>query len=114
MPFLTLVPNLDNVALLITFVLLFGFVSGSNVSLTPICLGQLCETQEYGRYYASCFTIVGFGVLVSIPIAGSLLGVVKAIGKEKYWGAALFAGLSYVASFLCFVWVEIKVKGGIE
>ena len=106
-----LVPNLDNDALLIVFVLLFGFVSGSNVSLTPICLGQLCETQEYGRYYASCFTVVAFGVLVSIPIAGSLLDAVEATGKERYWGAALFAGLSYVASFLCFVWVRIKVKG---
>lgn len=107
----TVVPNLDNDALLVVFVLLFGFVSGSNVSLTPICLGQLCETQEYGRYYASCFTVVGFGVLVSIPIAGSLLDAVEATGKERYWGAALFAGLSYVASFLCFVWVRIKVKG---
>lgn len=71
-----LAPNLDNYALLVVFVLLFGFVSGSNVSLTPICLGQLCETQEYGRYYASCFTVVAFGVLVSIPIAGSLLDAV--------------------------------------
>lgn len=106
-----LVPNLDNVVLVVVFVLLFGFVSGSNVSLTPICLGQLCETQEYGRYYASCFTVVGFGVLVSIPIAGSLLGAVEATGKEKYWGAALFAGLCYVASFLCFVWVRVKIKG---
>lgn len=106
-----LVPNLDNYALLVVFVLLFGFVSGSNVSLTPICLGQLCETQEYGRYYASCFMVVAFGVLVSIPIAGSLLDAVEATGKERYWGAALFAGLSYVASFLCFVWVRIKVKG---
>lgn len=106
-----LVPNLDKDALVIVFVLLFGFVSGSNASLTPICLGQLCETQEYGRYYASCYTMVGFGVLVSIPIAGSLLGAVEASGKEKYWGTALFAGLSYVAAFLCFVWVRIKVKG---
>ena len=44
-----LVPNLDD-ALLVVFVLLFEFVRGSNVSLTPICLCQLCETQEYGRY----------------------------------------------------------------
>lgn len=106
-----LIPDLDNYALLLVFVLLFGFVSGSNVSLTPICLGQLCETQEYGRYYASCFTVVAFGVLVSIPIAGSLLDAVEATGKKGYWGVALFAGLSYVASFLCFVWVRIKVKG---
>ena len=106
-----LLPNLDNYALLVVFVILFGFVSGSNVSLTPICLGQLCETQEYGRYYASCFTAVAFGVLASIPIAGSLLDAVDATGKRKYWGAALFTGLSYVASFLCFVWARIRVKG---
>ncbi len=106
-----LVPNLDNDALLIVFVLLFGFVSGSNVSLTPICLGQLCETEEYGRYYATCYTVVAFGVLVSLPIAGGLLGAVEASGKKQYWGTALFAGLSYVAAFLCFVWVRIKVKG---
>jgi MFS family permease len=106
-----LVPDLPNDALLIVFVLLFGFVSGSNVSLTPICLGQLCDTQEYGRYYASCFTVVAFGVLISIPVAGGLLDAVEATGKEKYWGAALFTGLSYVASFLCFVWVRIRIKG---
>ena len=106
-----LIPDLPNDALLVVFVLLFGFVSGSNVSLTPICLGQLCATQEYGRYYASCFTVVAFGVLISLPIAGSLLGAVDATGKERYWGVALFAGLSYVAAFLCFVWVRINVKG---
>lgn len=106
-----LVPNLPNDALLIVFVLLFGFVSGSNVSLTPICLGQLCETQEYGRYYASCFTVVAFGVLISTPVAGALLDAVEATGKERYWGVALLTGLSYVGSFLCFVWVRIRVKG---
>lgn len=103
--------NLSNDALLVVFVLLFGFVSGSNVSLTPICLGQLCETQEYGRYYASCFTVVAFGVLGSIPIARGLLEAVEATGKERYWGVALFTGVSYIAALLCFIWVRIKVKG---
>nr|POE94307.1 riboflavin transporter mch5 [Quercus suber] len=106
-----LITNLDNNALLVAFVLLFGFVSGSNVSLTPICLGQLCSTQEYGRYYASCYTIVAFGVLVSIPVAGNLLNAVEATGKEKYWAAAVFTGLTYVASWCCFVVVRIRVKG---
>ncbi|KAF7588733.1 hypothetical protein BBP40_005259, partial [Aspergillus hancockii] len=98
------IPDLDSYALLVVFIVLFGFCSGSNVSLTPICLGQLCETQEYGRYYASCFTIVAFGVLASLPIAGGVLNAVEATGKERYWGAALFAGLSYVAAFLSFLW----------
>jgi MFS family permease len=106
-----LVPALQNDALLIVFILVFGFFSGSNVSLTPICLGQLCETHDYGRYYASCYTVVAFGVLASIPIAGSLLDAVEATGRERYWGIALFAGLSYVGAFLCFVWVRVRVKG---
>ncbi|KAE8141019.1 major facilitator superfamily domain-containing protein [Aspergillus pseudotamarii] len=92
------ISDLDNAALFIVCIILFGFCSGSSTSLTPICLGQLCDTHDYGRYYASCFTVVSFGVLASIPIAGIL-------------GAALFAGLSYVASLLCFLWVRIKVKG---
>lgn len=45
-------------ALLVVFILLFGFCSGFNASLIPIYLGRLCETQEYGQYYANCFTIV--------------------------------------------------------
>ena len=37
--------------LLITFCVIFGFASGSNISLTPVAVGMLCDTEEYGRYY---------------------------------------------------------------
>ncbi|KAJ5716764.1 major facilitator superfamily domain-containing protein [Penicillium malachiteum] len=104
-------PGIKNDALLIIFVVLFGFFSGSNISLLPICLGQLCETQDYGRYYASCFTVVSFGVLASLPIAGDLLNAVSVIRKERYWGLALFAGLNYVLAFLCFLCVRIRING---
>ena len=106
-----LISDLPNTGLLIVFVLMFGFVSGSNVSLLPVCLGQLCETQEYGRYYATCYTVVSFGVLVSIPIAGGLLDAVEATGKKKYWAVAVFTGLCYVAALLCFIWVRWRMKG---
>ncbi|KAE9974280.1 hypothetical protein EG327_008817, partial [Venturia inaequalis] len=33
--------------LTILYALLFGFASGSNISLTPVCVGQLCATEEY-------------------------------------------------------------------
>uniref|UniRef100_A0A060T640 ARAD1C10824p n=1 Tax=Blastobotrys adeninivorans TaxID=409370 RepID=A0A060T640_BLAAD len=106
-----MVPNLSGDALLIVFAILFGFFSGSNVSITPICLGQLCGTAQYGRYYASCYTIVGFGVLASLPISGALLNVIPGTGKEKYWGIALFSGLSYLIALGSFVWVRVKLKG---
>lgn len=40
------------------FALLFGFASGSNVSLAPVCVGQLCKLEAYGRYYATAYAIV--------------------------------------------------------
>lgn len=105
-----LTQDLTSPALLIVFVILFGFVSGSNVSLTPICLGQLCGINDYGRYYASCYTVVAFGVLISLPAAGGILDAVDVESKDKYWGVAVFTGLNYVAALMCFIWVRTRVK----
>lgn len=51
----------SSIALLVIYALLFGFSSGSNISLTPVCIGELCKTENYGRYYATTYTIVSFG-----------------------------------------------------
>ena len=106
-----LISDVSNTGLLICFVMLFGCVSGSNVSLLPVCIGQLCDTQEFGRYYATCFSVVAFGALVSIPIAGALIDAVDAPGKRKFWGVAVFTGLCYAAATMCFIWVRLRVKG---
>ncbi|KAI1121798.1 major facilitator superfamily domain-containing protein [Nemania abortiva] len=106
-----LAPHFDSITLLVLFTILFGFVSGSNVSLTPICLGQLCQIQDYGKYYATCYTVCSFGCLISIPIAGSLLDATGATGKQRYWGAVVYTAVSYLAALLCIVWVRLRMKG---
>lgn len=106
-----LIRDLSNSGLLIVFVMMFGCVSGSNVSLLPVCMGQLCETQDFGRYYATCFSVVAFGALVSIPIAGALIDAVDGSGRRKFWAVAVFTGLCYAAATLCFVWVRLRLKG---
>ena len=35
---------------LVIFALLFGFASGTNISLCSVCIGKLCRIQNYGRY----------------------------------------------------------------
>ncbi|RFU35277.1 hypothetical protein B7463_g1073, partial [Scytalidium lignicola] len=92
---------------LILFSLLYGFASGSNISLTPVCVGQLCDTQDYGRYYATCYTIVSLGCLTGIPIAGQIL----VADGGKYWGLILWTGLCYVGSVIAFGVVRV-LKGG--
>ncbi|KKZ63734.1 hypothetical protein EMCG_01968 [[Emmonsia] crescens] len=87
-------------ALSIVYALIFGLASGSNISLTPVCVGQLCHTSDYGRYYATCYTIVSFGTLTGIPIAGSL---VRAVGGA-YWGVVIWTAACYIVSLGCFIW----------
>lgn len=85
-------------ALFLTFCVLFGFGSGSNISLTPVCISMLCDTEEYGRYYATCYTMVAIGTLTGIPIAGALI---EACGGA-YWGVALFTGVCYMIAIVAF------------
>lgn len=54
-----------NVAGLCVFAVLFGFASGSNISLTPVCVGQLCEPEIFGRCYGIMYTLVSIGYVAS-------------------------------------------------
>ncbi|TLD11710.1 hypothetical protein PspLS_11796 [Pyricularia sp. CBS 133598] len=100
-----------SLALLIAFVVIFGFASGANITLTPICIGQLCRTEDYGRYYATAFTVCSFGCLTSIPIAANLSTVTGESGRRSFWALILFTCVSYVAAFACFMWVRVTRKG---
>lgn len=93
--------------LIVVFAVLFGFASGSNISLTPVCVGQLCDTEVFGRWYAGLYTIVSFGCLTGLPIAGALLNA----DGGNYTGLILFTLLSYAAGLGCFLWARVMVVG---
>jgi nitrate/nitrite transporter NarK len=45
------------VGLTIIYAIIGGFGSGANISLTPVCVGTMCDTSEYGRYYSTCYCV---------------------------------------------------------
>ena len=94
-------------ALLLAYALIFGFASGSNISLGPVCAGQLCTTDNYGKYFATCYTVVGLGTLVAIPIAGEILRR----GEGSYVGLAIFTGACYLAGLCLFAWARGRKVG---
>jgi MFS family permease len=53
-------PAGNSAIMIITYSACFGFASGSNISLLPVCVGQLCDTKHYGRYYSTCFLFSSF------------------------------------------------------
>lgn len=92
---------------IIVFSVLFGFASGTSIAIAPVCIGRMCKTQEYGRYYATTYTVVSFACLIGIPIAGS---IVQANGGE-YQQLIIFTGCIYVGSAACLIWAKVAKLG---
>ncbi|CAN8100998.1 unnamed protein product [Discula destructiva] len=94
--------------LTISFAVLFGFASGSNLGLVPVCLGQLCDSRDFARYMTTANFLASFGTLTSPPIGGALLG----LGGDKGWmGLILFSGLSYAIAFGCYLSARVLAVG---
>ncbi|KAK8229183.1 MFS monocarboxylate transporter-like protein [Phyllosticta capitalensis] len=91
----------------IVFAFLFGVASGSNISLTPVCVGQLCDTENYGKYYTTCYVIVSFGTLTGIPIAGALIKVVG----DRYWAVVVFTAATYAVALASFIGARVIKTG---
>ncbi|KAI8659185.1 MFS domain-containing protein [Fusarium sp. Ph1] len=90
-----------------SFTILFGFWSGAAISLTPVCVSQVCNIKDYGKRNGTAFFIASFGALTGIPIAGAILEA----NSGSYWGLIVFAGVLYTAAFAAFVFAR-GVAGG--
>lgn len=88
----------DNLAAIICYAVLFGFWSGAAISLTPVCISQVCATEEYGRRTGTTFTIVSVGTLTGIPIAGAI----QQRDGGDYDGLIIFGGVLYAAATVAF------------
>ncbi|EAA30793.1 MFS monocarboxylate transporter [Neurospora crassa OR74A] len=96
-------------SVLIGYAVLFGFASGSNLGLVPVCLGQLCDARQFGRYYSTAMMVASFGTLSSVPIGGALLEMGSA---ETGWRAVIiFSGLSYFVALACYTSARVLAVG---
>ncbi|KAF7551151.1 hypothetical protein G7046_g7794 [Stylonectria norvegica] len=92
---------------IIVFTVIFGFSSGTGIAIAPVCIGQMCKTQEYGRYYATSYTVVSFACLIGIPIGGSIVQA----NNGEYWGLIIMTGTAYVGSLAAFFAAKVSLLG---
>ena len=92
---------------IVAFAVVIGFVSGGGVALVPVSVGRLCRTEEYGRYYGTCYAVVSIAVLVAIPVEGSVVGV----KGGSYGGLVVTTGVFYIASAVVFAVAKAAVVG---
>lgn len=101
-------PASGSQSLTISFAVLFGFASGSNLGLVPVCLGQLCDPREFARFMTTANFLASFGTLTSPPIGGALLGLA---GDKGWMALILFSGLSYGIAFVCYLSARVLAVG---
>ncbi|KAK0721210.1 major facilitator superfamily domain-containing protein [Apiosordaria backusii] len=93
-------------SLLIAYAVLFGFGSGSNIGLVPVCLGQLCDHRKFGRLFSTAMMVASFGTLSSVPIGGALL-------SSSGWTAViLFSSISYAVALGFYTATRVLAVGG--
>ncbi|PYH93117.1 MFS general substrate transporter [Aspergillus ellipticus CBS 707.79] len=94
-------------AAIISYAVLFGFWSGAAISLTPVCIAQVCRVEDIGKRNGTTFTLVSFGTLTAIPIAGAI----QESNGGEFWGLIIFGGVLYLVACVAFV-VARGVAGG--
>jgi predicted MFS family arabinose efflux permease len=97
----------DNLAAIICYAVFFGFWSGAAISLTPVCISQVCATEDIGKRTGTTFTISSIGTLTGIPIAGAI----QQRDGGDYGGLIVFGGVLYLAAVVAFVLARGVCRG---
>ncbi|RAH50547.1 monocarboxylate transporter [Aspergillus brunneoviolaceus CBS 621.78] len=71
--FIILYPFSHSMTALYFFSALYGLSSGSFLSLAPVCIRQVSPAKEIGMRFGTCYALVSFAVLISIPVGGEML-----------------------------------------
>ncbi|KAJ5826697.1 hypothetical protein N7447_003460 [Penicillium robsamsonii] len=89
----------NNLGIVISYAVLFGFWSGSAISIAPVCISQVCEIQDYGKRVGTTWTLVSFGTLIALPIAGAI----QQHNNGEFYGLIIFGGVLYITATIAFV-----------
>ncbi|KAJ5149607.1 hypothetical protein N7448_001185 [Penicillium atrosanguineum] len=97
----------DNLAAIICYAVFFGFWSGAAISLTPVCISQVCTTGDIGKRMGTTYTISSIGTLTGIPIAGAI----QQRDGGGYNGLIIFGGVLYLVAAIAFVLARGVCRG---
>ncbi|KAK2836955.1 hypothetical protein FQN49_006553 [Arthroderma sp. PD_2] len=92
----------------VIFAILFGFASGSLVSLPPSLIAHISDVRKIGVRSGTMFATVSMAVLLGNPIGGSL---VPDVVHGDYWKMQVFSGSMLLAGSMFFVFTRVRLAG---
>lgn len=101
-------PSGNNEGAIISFAALFGFWSGTGICLTPVCVSQVCKTEDYGKRYGTTYFLASFAALTGLPIAGAIQ---THQGGNNYSGLIIFGAVAYFVGAAAFAAARATAVG---
>lgn len=91
----------------IVFAVLYGFGSGSFVSLAPSLVAQISDVREIGVRNGTLFAIISFAALCGNPIGGAIINGMDG----KYTGLQIFCGVLCLAGATAILGARLVLAG---
>jgi len=96
----------------IVFAALYGFSSGTFVSMVPTLIAQVClDMRELGSYIGAVYLIIAPSVLITQPIAGVLADAGHGYERDPFVWLKVFCGLATTVGAIGFVFTRAAYKG---
>jgi MFS family permease len=86
-----------NLEVLYAYSILYGFFSGSILTISPVCCGKISRTESFGKRYSTMYLVASFLMLVTIPVAGVIIGQGEI---ERYNEFIIYAAMLELAAAL--------------
>ncbi|QEU58545.1 Mch4 [Kluyveromyces lactis] len=80
--------------------MLYGFSTGSILSLTPVCIGQISKTTDFGKRYSTAYFQQALITLPVMPICGALIGDRSIEGFNHF---IIFVSVLMLCGSICYV-----------
>ena len=100
------IPASSNAAIIV-FACLFGFTSGSLVSIAPALVAQISDVRQIGVRTGTLFTFIALAVLAGSPIGGQLV----IVDNGSYVKLQIFGGVMAAAGSVVFLACRVKLAG---
>jgi MFS family permease len=94
-------------AVIILFAALYGFSSGTFVSLLPALIAQISDIRQIGVRTGTMFAVVSIAALCGEPIAGALVSA----NNGAYTYLQIFSGVMLAAGTVLFVLARVSEAG---
>ncbi|KAI1768921.1 MFS general substrate transporter [Hypoxylon sp. FL1150] len=96
----------------IAFAALYGFGSGTFVSMVPTLIAQVCpDMSKLGLYLGAVYLIIAPSVLIAQPVAGVLAEAGNKNGRDPYVWLKVFCALAMAVGIVGFIAARASYQG---